>query len=111
MAKQHLYKVLNNNKINIDKLNPITKYILKKGFVEENDIDLINYDIFINYILEEYEYYEIIIAVNYVIDRMSKNNMQDENGNKIINRIEYFKVALRSNLFKNNNLDDSLYNY
>ncbi len=50
--------------------------------------------------LEEYEYREVIMAVNYIIQKWKSNKGLDENGEIITNQYGYFKSALESNLRK-----------
>lgn len=99
---------INTNEINtkkqIDKVdkhfNPITMELIVKKYLKEDDLELYKYDNFINEMLEEYEYREVIMAVNYIIQKWKLNKGLDENGELITNQYGYFKSALESNLRK-----------
>lgn len=99
---------INTNEINtkkqIDKLdkqfNSITIELIVKKYLKENDLELYKYDNLINEMLEKYEYREVIIAINYIIQKWNSNKGLDENDQPITNQYGYFKRALESNLRK-----------
>ena len=96
-----------NNKDKIDKsLNSITSELIKRKFIDLNDLDLYRYDDLFNELLNKYEYKEIITVVGYVISKWKSNKGIDEDYNKIENKFTYFKTSVINNLIKiNNNID------
>lgn len=46
----------------------------------------------------EKDYRLVIKVVNYVVDKIKKNNNLDEQGNSILNLLSYFKESCENNL-------------
>ena len=88
-----------NNKDKIDKtLCSITKNLIKRKFIDINDIELYRYDSFFNELLDKYTYKEIIIVTSYVINKL-KNRIDIEN------KFGYLKTSVLHNLDKIKNKD------
>lgn len=106
--KQNTYK--QNTKEQIDKedkgnkssffsgLNSLTKALVKYGYTNEEDIELLNYNNLFNELLEEYNYKDLIIITWYIADRVVKRKFLDEDGNVIENKYGYFKRAICNNI-------------
>lgn len=104
----------NNNKDKIDKeieeLNPLTKNIIDKKYIDEDDSSIFCYDNLFNEKLNDgNSYRELLTISNYIISRAVKNNCKDENGTKIQNKFGYFKESLISNINKLNNQPKELW--
>ena len=83
-----------NNKDKIDKsLCSITRELIKRKFIDINDIELYRYDSFFNELLEKYAYKKIIMVISYVINKL-------KNRSDIENKFGYFKIAVLNNLEK-----------
>ena len=83
-----------NNKDKLDKtLSGITKELIKRKFIDENDLVLYSYDSFFNELLTKYSYKECIIVVSYVLSKL-------KNRNDIENKFCYFKTSVLNNLEK-----------
>ena len=79
-------------------LNSLTKALVKYGYTNEEDIELLNYNNLFNEILEEYNYKDLIIITWYIADRVVKRKFLDEDGNVIENKYGYFKRAIYNNI-------------
>ena len=83
-----------NNKDKIDiTLGNITKELVKRKFIDINDIELYRYDSFFNEILNKYSYKECIVVISYVLNKLKERN-------DINNKFGYFKTAVLNNLEK-----------
>lgn len=80
--------------------NPITLELVRRNYLIEDHIELYKYDNLINQMLEQYEYRDVIMATNYIIQKWKENKGLDEDGNSITNQYGYFKSALQDNLRK-----------
>ncbi len=90
-----------NNKDKIDKtINPLVKELIKRKFISENDLDIFNYSDLFDNLLNDYDYKNIIIAINYTIQRWFLNKGYDEGNNKIENKFAYYKRSLTNNIIK-----------
>ena len=79
-------------------LNSLTKALVKYGYTNEEDIELLNYNNLFNELLEEYNYKDLIIITWYIADRVVKRKFLDEDGNVIENKYGYFKRAIYNNI-------------
>lgn len=89
-----------NNKDKYDKMHPITKRLIKSGFISSDNPDIPYYDNIITESLEEYDYYIVDKVCKYILDNWNNNKGFDENGNKITNKYGYFKMSFENNLNK-----------
>lgn len=87
------------DKIDKTQLNNLTLELIRRNFVSLDSLDIVRYDTFFNEIVGEYDYYTILVAVNYVISRM-KDKVLDEEGQPILQTFSYFKTSLLDNLEK-----------
>lgn len=81
-------------------LNPITKEIIKKEFIEKTDLEIYRYDDFFNELLQKYEYRDICQFTSYILKKWKENEGYDEYGEKIKNKFAYFKNSMLSNIDK-----------
>ena len=105
MANTDKEQQINTNIININKNdkidkthNSITNELIRRKFIDINDLDIYRYDELFKELLNEYEYKEIIIATNYIINKWKLNNGLDESEEIIANKFSYFKAAIINNL-------------
>ena len=94
---------INTNKENINKkdkldksLCSLTEELIKRNFISKNDIELYNYDSFLNSILKSYSYRDCAIVISYVISKL-------KNKTNILDKYSYFKQSVLNNLLKINN--------
>lgn len=85
---------------------PLTNDLIKRGYIDQNDVEKVYYDNLFNEVLDNNEFKDIVIISHYVISRVIGRKFCDEDGNKIENKFGYYKEALLSNIrkFKNNEL-------
>lgn len=92
-----------NNQDKIDKalrgLNNLTKELIRRNFISEEDLDIVRYNSFLEEVKDQYDYYTIIVALNYTISVMRDKTL-DENNQPILDRTAYFKASLLDNLEK-----------
>lgn len=88
-----------NNKDKLDKsLNVLTKELIKRKFINKDDIELYSYDSFFNTLLTKYNFKKCVIVISYVI---SKIKGKDSINDKYI----YFKTSVLNNIEKIDNND------
>lgn len=77
-------------------LNSLTKALIKYGYTNLDDVELLNY----NKLLEEYNYEDLIVITYYIADHVVKRIFLDEEGNVIENKFGYFKNSIYNNINK-----------
>ncbi len=84
----------------------LTNDLVKRGYIDQNDVEKVYYDNLFNEVLEDNNFKDIVIISHYVISRVINRKFCDEDGNKIENKFGYYKEALLSNIlkFKNSEL-------
>ena len=93
-----------NNKDKYDKQESLfLKELIKRKFINENDLDIPRYSCLFDELLQEYSYYDLIKVCGYIADKWQNNGGLDVNGLSITNKYSYFKTALINNLEKINN--------
>ena len=88
--------------------NKLTLELIERGYINEDDIQILYYDKLFNQLLEEdNSYQDLIQIIHYIVPRVVKRNFKDEDGNVIENKFGYFKNAIISNINKlNMNIKD-----
>lgn len=81
-------------------LNSLTKALIKYGYTNEDDVELLNYNKLFNKLLEEYNYEYLIIITWYIVNHVVKRNFLDEESNVIENKFGYFKSSIYNNINK-----------
>ncbi|MBR3229748.1 MAG: hypothetical protein IKF91_02860 [Bacilli bacterium] len=91
-----------NNKDKIDKPSLLKNELVNRGFINNNDLYISQYNDLFDTVLNEYSYSDVIKVCDYILDKWKDNNGLDENGNKILSKYAYFKISLLNNLKKIN---------
>ena len=88
-----------------------TNELIKLKYIEESDINsIVSFEkLFKNYLKEGHNYKELFSAINYIVPRVVSRDFLDENGEKICNKVGYFKNAIDTNFKKLENLSKELY--
>lgn len=88
--------------------NILTLELIKKGYTNEDDIQLFFYDdLFEQLLNENNSYIDLIRITHYVIKRVIERNFIDDDGNNIKNKYGYFKESINNNIkVMNLDLDD-----
>lgn len=81
-------------------LNSLTKALIKYGYTNLDDVEILNYNKLFNKLLEEYNYEDLIVITYYIADHVVKRNFLDEEGNVIENKFGYFKMSMLNNINK-----------
>jgi hypothetical protein len=96
--------VSTNHKDKIDKtLNPLTKELIKRSYIEESDLDIYRYSDLFDELIQDYLSENIMKVTNYIIKNIKWNKFKDENEYLIEDKFCYFKTALINNLERFNN--------
>ena len=103
-----------NNKDKIEKeifnLNALTKNLIKKEYIDEDDSSIFSYnDFFENLLSENNSYRDLLTISNYIISKVQNRKFKDEENKEIKNKFGYFKSALIDNIKKLNAQPDYLY--
>ena len=100
-AENHIQ--LNTNKQNteykdkLDKqISTVTKNLIDKKFLSYEDIDLLEYDNFIEDMLSKNSYRDVITVINYVYSHMKEKDLS--------NKLAYFKTSVKNNMEKIKNI-------
>lgn len=96
-----------NNKDKEDKSKmPLVWELVKRSYIEDNDLDIPKYNDLFNELLKTYDFLELKIATCYIIKHYKSNKGLDENNNIIENKFNYFKNSIINNLTKLNEIID-----
>ena len=96
-----------NNKDKYDKQeNVFLKELIKRNFINSNDINIPKYNDLLEELSQEYDYYDLFKVCGYIADKWQDNKGLDENGLPIENKYSYFKTSLINNLEKLANIID-----
>ena len=122
---QHLLntnnKILNNKKDKLDKTqdlkqdfkkehNILTKELIRKNYISEDDCSSFLFDSFFEKLLKEgNSYKDLSIMTNYIVQSIKDRKFKDENYNDIENKYTYFRSSLLSNINKFKNMPDKLF--
>lgn len=108
---------ITNDKLDKANHNNLTNLIIEKGYVNEDNYDLIKYDnLFNSFLSNNYSYDDLSTIASYISSKIKSNNFEDENYNPIENKFEYFKSLMDENvnmLFTSNEntKSDELFDY
>lgn len=89
----------------LNNLNSLTKDLIEKKYIFENDTNLLSYNKLFDKLLSEYSYSEIIKISHYIVDKVIQSSFRDEKGNIIENKYNYFETSMYSNIDKLNSLE------
>lgn len=81
-------------------LNSLTKALIKYGYTNLDDVEILNYNKLFNKLLEEYNYEDLIVITYYIANHVVKCNFLDEECNIIENKFGYFKMSMLNNINK-----------
>ncbi len=102
-------KIIDKTKLNLCHL---TYFIIDKGLINVNDINLFAYDAFLNKLLSKEDYKKVIRSVTYTTNHIINNNFKDESESSIINLFVYFKSSVISNINRQySNEEEKEYNF
>ena len=86
--------------------NRLTLELIRKGYIEKDDLEIIYYDAMFEELLETIDFIDLIKIIHYIIPRVIQRNFQDEMNNPIKNKFGYLKNAISNNLEKlNDNIE------
>lgn len=97
---------------NLDTHHKLTKDLVKRKYLDPDDVELCKYDNLFNILLEDYSFSDLVIINHYIISRVVSRNFINEDGEKIENKFGYLKSSIMNNIdkLKNNEIewDDEL---
>lgn len=89
------------------KHHSITKDLIKRKFLEEDDVELYKYDKLFKQLLKQYDFTDIVTITHYITSSVVKRHFFDEYDNKIDNKFGYLKKSITNNIdrFNNNEIE------
>lgn len=96
-----------NNEEEMQKHHSITKDLVKRKYLELDDVELYKYDKLFKQLLKQYDFTDIVTITHYIISSVVKRHFFDENDNKIDNKFGYLKKSITNNIdrFNNNEIE------
>ena len=96
-----------NNKDKEDKSKmPLVWELVKRNYIEDNDLDIVKYNDLFNELLKTYDFVQIKIALCYIVKHWKNNNKLDNDDKPIEDKFNYFKNSIINNLTKLNEIID-----
>jgi len=89
-----------------EKHHSLTKDLIKRKYLEEDDIELGKYDKLFKKLLEDNSFDDIVSITHYVVSNVVKRNFKNEDNDIIENKFGYLKYSIENNIekFKNKEL-------
>lgn len=100
-------EIINDSSFSLNQHHSLTKDLVKRKYLEEDDVELFKYDNLFNELLSKYDFNDIVIICHYIISSVISRNFKNEDGNKIENKYGYLKCSILNNIdkFKNNEIE------
>lgn len=95
-----------NDKEDKEKHNILTLDLIKKGYIQNDDIQSFFYDDLFDELCRQYSYQDLIKISHYIIEKVIDRNFKDENNNIIDNKFRYFKSSMFNNIDKLESLEE-----
>lgn len=89
-----------------EKHNILTLDLIKKGYIQNDDIQSFFYDDLFDELCRQYSYQDLIKISHYIIEKVIDRNFKDENNNIIDNKFRYFKSSMFNNIDKLESLEE-----
>jgi len=96
----------NSSSFSLEGHHAITKDLVIRKYLTEDDTELYKYDKFFRELLKEQDYIDVISITHYIISRVVSRRFLDEYDNKIENKYGYLTKSIENNIemFKNNEI-------
>lgn len=91
---------------NLNNHHSLTKDLVKRGYLEPNDVELGKYDNLFQNLLEEYDFTDLVIVNHYIISRVISRNFANDYGEPIDNKFGYLKSSILNNMEKFKKISD-----
>jgi len=93
--------------ISLKKHHSLTRDLVKRKYLEEDDVELFKYDAMFKELLEEYKFADIVIICHYIVSSVVSRKFKNDDGYLIENKFGYLKQAILNNIerFKNKELE------
>jgi len=97
----------NDFSISLKKHHSLTRDLVKRKYLEEDDVELFKYDAMFKELLEEYKFADIVIICHYIVSSVVSRKFKNDDGYLIENKFGYLKQAILNNIerFKNKELE------
>ena len=95
-----------NDKDDKEKHNILTLDLIKKGYIQNDDIQSFFYDDLFDELCQQYSYQDLIKISHYIVEKVIDRNFKDENKNVIDNKFGYFKSSIFNNIDKLESLEE-----
>ncbi len=91
---------------NLNNHHSLTKDLVKRKYLESDDVELGKYDNLFRKLLEDYEFEDLVIINHYIISRVISRNFRNDNGEPIENKFGYLKSSILNNMEKLKNISE-----
>ena len=97
----------NDSLISLKKHHSMTKDLVKRKYLEEDDVELFKYDALFKELLEDYKFDDIVVICHYIVSSVVNRHFKNDEGYLIENKFGYLKQAILNNIdrFNNNELE------
>jgi len=97
----------NDFSISLKKHHSLTRDLVKRKYLEEDDVEFFKYDAMFKELLEEYKFADIVIICHYIVSSVVSRKFKNDDGYLIENKFGYLKQAILNNIerFKNKELE------
>lgn len=89
------------------KHHSLTKDLIKRKYLDYDDVELYKYDKLFKELLIQYDFTDIVTITHYITSSVVKRHFVDEYDNKIENKFGYLKKSITNNIdrFNNNEIE------
>ena len=87
-----------SSSFSLEEHHAITKDLVEREYLTEDDVELYKYDNFFKEILKRQKYTDVISITHYIISRVKSRHFIDEYDNKIENKFGYLKTSIENNI-------------
>ena len=97
----------NDSSFSFKQHHSLTKDLVKRKYLEEDDVELFKYDNLFNELLNDYEFNDIVVICHYIVSSVVGRKFKNDDGYLIENKYGYLKQAILNNIerFKNNEIE------
>ncbi len=83
----------------------LTKDLVKRKYLEPDDVELGKYDNLFKKLLEDYEFTDLVVINHYIISKVINRKFINDDGNLIENKFGYLKSSILNNIEKIKHID------
>lgn len=97
----------NNSSFLLEEHHNLTKDLVKRKYLDIDDVELFKYDNMFNNLLNRYEFEDVVVICHYIVSSVVGRNFKNEYGGIIENKFGYLRQSILNNIdkFKNNEIE------